>query len=230
MDWSGREAITFDCYGTLVDWESGILATLRPLLAQHGVGVDDESILAAYARAEAAVEEGPYRRYREVLGEVVGLLGAEFGFVPGAEQRESLARSLPEWPLFPDTVAALERLSRRYRLGILSNVDDDLFARTAARLKVPFTWVVTAEQVGSYKPAIANFETLIERVGLPVDALVHAAQSLFHDVKPARFLGLATVWVDRRGDRAGGATLPVDAEPDLRVPSLAALADAACDD
>jgi 2-haloacid dehalogenase len=225
VDLSRFELLTFDCYGTLVDWERGILEALRPLLAAHGLAEDDEALLARYARLETAAEAGPYRRYAEVLAAVVDGLGAELGFEPTPAERASLAASVPSWPPFADTVEALARLRRRYRLAVLSNVDDDLFAGTAERLGVPFDWVVTAEQVGSYKPALGHFLE-IERVSaLPVARILHVAQSLFHDVAAAQPLGFATVWVNRRGDRPGtGATPVASAVPDLEVPDLATLA------
>lgn len=228
--WTDCEAITFDCYGTLVDWEAGILETLRPLFDAHRVEVTDERLLARYADHEARIERASYRPYREVLVEVARGLAADFGLRLGTPAEATLlADSLPRWPLFPDTVEALGRLAERYRLGILSNVDDDLFAATAERLPVSFEWVVTAEQVGAYKPSTRNFEALLDRVDVAPGGLVHAAQSLFHDVAPARELGLPTVWVDRRGSREGGATPGSRATPELRVASLSELADIACD-
>ena len=137
-----------------------------------------------------------------------------------------LPGSLRDWPPFDDTVAALRRLGRRFRLGILSNVDDDLFADSARLLEVEFAPVVTAQQAGAYKPSRRNFELLLERAGAPRERVLHVAESLFHDVAPARALGLATVWVDRRaGQEGSGATPSATATPDARVESLAALAD-----
>lgn len=228
MDWSACEAITFDCYGTLVDWETGILGALRPLLAVHGVELSDDEVLRRFARFEAEVEAGPFLSYRQVLAEVTRRLAAEVGVELRPGQETVLATSLSRWPLFSDTREALVRLASRYRLGILSNVDDDLFADTRRALGVDFDWVVTAQQVGSYKPARANFEVLLARVDVPPERLVHAAQSLYHDVAPARKAGLATVWVDRRAGRSGGGATPAaDAVPDLRVTSLQELAEAA---
>lgn len=220
------EAITFDCYGTLVDWESGILSALRPVLAKRGAGWSDDAILGSFARHEAALEAGPFRGYREILSAVVDGITAEAGFVAEEREREALASSLPQWPLFPDTRDALTRLGTRYRLGVLSNVDDDLFAATQRTLGQPLEWAVTAQQVGAYKPSPRSFRRLVQHVGLPEGAILHAAQSLYHDIAPAREAGLRTVWVDRRGGRAGtGATPPSDVIPDARVPDLASLAD-----
>jgi 2-haloacid dehalogenase len=219
------EALTFDCYGTLIDWERGILDALRPLLARHLVDRADDEILSCYAAEEERAERGPYRSYREVLREVVRQLGDRLGFAPAGGDLDCLGASVGSWPPFPDTVEALRSLKRRYRLAIVSNIDDDLFAVTARRLEVPFDQVITAGQVRSYKPAPAHLETALERLGVGRDRLLHVAQSLFHDIEPARRLGLATVWVNRRRGRAGsGATPAGTARPDLEVADLASLA------
>jgi 2-haloacid dehalogenase len=219
------QLLTFDCYGTLVDWESGICSALRPVLAGHGIEPSDEEVLELYARLESPLQQGAWRPYREVLGDVVDGFGTELGFVPSAAERAALAASLGEWPLFPDTVAALRRLARRYRLGILSNIDDDLFAATAPGLGVRLDLLVTAEQVGAYKPAPAHFEEGLRRSGLAADEVLHVAQSLFHDIVPARALGWRTAWVNRRAGRPGsGATPAADGLPDIEVPDLAAFA------
>lgn len=221
------EALTFDCYGTLVDWESGLVSALRPLLQTHGISwPGDDPMLERFARLEAAAERGAYRSYREVLGRVLGGLGEELGFSPGPKDRAAFGDSVGDWPLFPDTTAALRRLARRYRLAIVSNVDDALFTRTADALGVGFDEVVTAEQVRSYKPAPAHFHEVLRRLDLPGDRILHVAQSLFHDVAPARALGIPCVWVNRRSGRIGaGATPPASARPDLEVPDLGTLAD-----
>ena len=226
LDWTRFEALTFDCYGTLIDWERGILEAARPLLRRHGVACDDERLLAAYAAAESAAERPPFRAYRQVLREVVDGIGAALGFRPDAADREALVESLPRWPPFPDTVEALQELRRRHRLAIVSNVDDDLFAGTARLLDVEFDAIVTAQQVGSYKPAPGHFRRALERLALPKEKVLHVAQSLYHDVAPARALGWATVWVNRRSGRPGpGATPPADARADIEVPNMRTLAD-----
>ena len=225
LDFGRFEVITFDCYGTLIDWEAGLLAALRTVLARRGRMVPDEELLARFARLESPIQQGPYRRYREVLRETMRRLAAEVGFEPTAEDLDALAVSLPDWPPFADTVEALRTLATRYRLGIVSNVDDDLFQGTARRLGIEFSWVITAEQARSYKPSRQNFHRALERIGLAWDRVLHAAQSLYHDIGPARSLGLATVWVNRRAGLAGGgATPPASVRPDLEVPDLATLA------
>jgi 2-haloacid dehalogenase len=222
------EALTFDCYGTLIDWEAGLIEAFRAVLDAHGVGHDTGDVLTRFAHHEAAAEAGPYRRYREVLALALRRVAAELGVEPTAEETERFSRSVEDWPAFPDSADALERLKRRFRLGVLTNCDDDLFAASNRRLGVGFDWVVTAQQVGSYKPDERNFQALLERVGLAPERLVHVAQSLYHDHVPAKRLGLTTVWIDRRHDRpGGGATPPAEASPDATFPDMASFAAAA---
>jgi 2-haloacid dehalogenase len=224
IDFESREVLTFDCYGTLIDWESGILGALRPILDRYRVRIDDERVLEMHARLEPEAQRGEYRSYREVLARVVGGIGRELGFTPAPDEIASLAESITSWTPFSDTIDALRELKRRFRLGIISNIDDDLIAASLRQLEIEFDWVVTAQQVRSYKPALNNFERAVERIGVPEEAIVHVAQSLFHDVVPAMKLGLATVWVNRRGARPGfGATPAAEARPDLEVPDLAGL-------
>ncbi len=222
------EVLTFDCYGTLIDWETGILAGLHAVLDPRGVTADDEDLLERYARHEAAIEAGPYLRYREVLARALRGVCAELGVEPTAAEAAAFGGSVGDWPAFPDSADALAALGRRFRLAVITNCDDDLFAASNRRLGVTFDWVVTAEQVGSYKPSRRSFEVAFERIegaGVPRDRILHVAQSLFHDHVPAKELGLSTAWVDRRHDRPGsGATPPATATPDLVVPDMAGLA------
>jgi len=228
IDFKGVDALTFDCYGTLIDWEAGLAAAFRPVLEAHGVTTDHEDLLARYARHEAAAEAGPYRRYREVLAGGLRGVADELGFTPTAEEIAAFSGSVGDWPAFADSVDALARLKRRFRLGVITNCDDDLFAASNRQLGVEFDWIVTAQQVGSYKPSEANFLAAFDRLGLARDRIVHVAQSLFHDHVPAKRLGLTTVWIDRRHDRTGsGATPPADASPDARYPDMASFAEAA---
>jgi 2-haloacid dehalogenase len=229
LDLDRFEALSFDCYGTLIDWETGILAALRPVLESHGAGVkEDDALLEAFGRHETAIESGGYLPYREVLDGVLRRLGDELGFSPTDEEASAFAASVGDWPPFADSPAALRALGERFGLAVITNCDDDLFARSAERLGVEFDWVVTAERARAYKPSHRNFELAFETIGLPTERILHVAQSLFHDHVPAKQLGLATVWVDRRQGRAGaGATPPAAAEPDLRVPDMATLAELA---
>ncbi len=219
FDW-----LTFDCYGTLIDWESGILSALQPLLAGHGVTIDDDEVLSLFGKVESSVEAERYRPYREILCEVVDGFGEALGFTPSGSERESLAESVREWPPFADSVDALAALKSRYRLAVISNIDDDLFAHSAQKFGVDFDEVVTAQQVGSYKPSLENFSVAFGRLGQGPEGILHVAQSLYHDIGPARELGLSCVWVNRRvGKMGSGATAPASAEPDLEVPDLETL-------
>ena len=225
IDFDTYEILSFDCYGTLIDWETGILSALAPVLARHGRSVPGETLLEAYGQLEAGAEQAPYRPYAIVLREVVEGLGDRFGFTPDEADRGVLASSLGDWPPFPDTRDALRALKTKYRLAVISNIDDDLFAGTARSLGVEFDWVVTARQVGSYKPSLESFRQSLARFGAPSDKVLHVAQSLYHDIAPAKSLGLSTVWVNRRRGRPGhGATAPATVRPDVEVPDLRSLA------
>ena len=228
IDFDDYDVLTFDCYGTLVDWEAGILAALRRPLGAHGIDAErasDAGVLEAFGRHEAELEAGTYKPYRDVLGGVLTAMLHHFGEAASAEEVATFGGSVADWPAFPDSAAALARLHERFRLGVITNCDDDLFAASERRLGLSFDWVVTAQQAKRYKPNPRGFELMFERVGLPPRRILHVAQSLFHDHVTAKRLGLSTVWVDRRGDRPGaGATPPANATPDLIVPDMATLA------
>lgn len=225
MDFSRFTTISFDCYGTLIDWESGILPVLRTLLANHGHSLPDAGILELYGEFEAEAESGPYQSYREVLRSVVRAFAERLHFEASAAEVDSLHESVPAWPPFADTVAAMRELQKRYKLVIISNIDDDLFAGTRKHLGVEFDGVITAEQAKSYKPSLNNFEMALRTLGISPDRLLHAGQSIYHDVVPARSLGISTVWVNRRSARPGvGAVRAAAGRPDLEVPDLASLA------
>jgi len=228
LDFDQFDYLSFDCYGTLIDWESGIVAALRPVLERHGVALSDDEILTLFGEVESAAESGPYLPYREILAVTLDGIGARLGFTPSAEERETFGGSVRDWPAFPDSSAGLRALAERFKLVILSNVDDDLFAFSKARLGVEFSDVITAQQVGSYKPNPRNFQVLLERIDNQPERLLHVAQSLFHDIAPAKTFGLSTVWVNRRHDKSGfGATPSATAQPDLEVPDLRTLAELA---
>ena len=208
------DAITFDCYGTLIDWEAGIVDALGSLLRAHGADPAAEELLVTFARHEQRVEAGPYRRYRDVLAEVGRAVADEYDADLTDDELAAFGSSVADWPAFSDSRDALRRLGAHFRLAVITNCDDDLFAASAARLDTTFDEVVTAQQAGAYKPATAGFELMFERLGLPRERILHAAQSLFHDHVPAKGLGLTTAWVDRRHDRpGGGATPPATATP-----------------
>jgi 2-haloacid dehalogenase len=227
LDYSQFEYLSFDCYGTLIDWEDGILGYIRPLLHRKGCKASDADVLNFYSESEPRQQLPPYRTYREVLASVMRDLAQRFRFEVSDSEAAGLADSIRNWKPFADTVPALRRLKSRYKLAILSNIDDDLFALTAPRLEVGLDFLVTAQQAQSYKPSFHNFEILLERLHLDKSRLLHVAESLYHDVAPARALGIATVWVNRRQGRAAAATKLTGARPDAEVPTVAALADLA---
>ena len=227
LDYSTFDALTFDCYGTLIDWEAGILAALKPMLPSDA-GTNDEELLVEYANVEATLEAGPYLSYRELLGHGLAVVARAHEGDPGEAAIERAGGSVVDWPAFPDSADALARLAARYGLGVITNCDDDLFAASSRRLGDPFRWVITAQQVRSYKPAARNFEIALERIGVPRERVLHVAQSLYHDHVTAHQLGLATAWVNRRAGREGGGATPAAiATPDLEVPNMASLADLA---
>jgi 2-haloacid dehalogenase/putative hydrolase of the HAD superfamily len=213
------DIITFDCYGALIDWENGIVSAFQSEAARDGLALDASDIISAYMAEEPAVESQQYRPYREVLAQTAHRVAARLGWKIELDRAGFLAASLPDWRPFPDTNAALERLARRFQLGILSNVDDDLLAATRRHFTVSFDLVVTAEQVKSYKPGLAHFREAMARAG--GKRLLHAAQSYFHDMVPARELNIPVVWVNRKGERAAEGGPP----PTYEVRDLAALAD-----
>ncbi len=228
LDFTRYEIFTFDCYGTLIDWESGILAALRRILSAHDKKLDDATLLRLYGDFEQRAEHGSFQPYREVLRSVVRQFGEELKFTPAPKEEESLPESLAAWKPWPDTVAALRQLKTRFRLAILSNVDDDLFAATRPQLGVAFDEVITAQQAQAYKPSLKLFELALGRIHAPAHRVLHVGQSIYHDVIPAQSLGLATVWVNRPSARPGvGAVKSADSKPDLTVTSLAELTAAA---
>lgn len=219
------ELVTFDCYGTLIDWEKGIVSAIKPVLQTHGMVLIDEAILAMYARLESQAEAGAFKPYRKVLRQVMTDLGRELEVDFTASELECLADSVGEWPPFADTMEALKVLKSRYKLAILSNIDQDLIAKTLPNLGVEFDWIVTAQDVNSYKPGQAHFHEILKRSQLPVEKVLHVAQSLYHDIGVAGSMGFATVWVNRRQGKPGsGATPDASAQPNVEVPDLRTLA------
>ena len=202
-----------------------MLAALRPLFCRDGHTVSDLQILELYGEIEAELESGPYLPYREILSRAAQEIGRRLEIKVSAEEGSAFAESLTRWKPFRDTVPALQSLSRRFRLGIISNVDDDFFAETQKKFEpVTFDLVVTAQQMQSYKPAQRNFEEAIRRSGLGKDKVLHAGQSLYHDIAPANALGIRNVWVNRPSARPGsGAAKPGTAKPDAEVHTLAEL-------
>ena len=234
MDLADFDALSFDCYGTLIDWETGIAGVLVPWARERGLNLTGEELLAAYSAHEARAEaEHQADLYPLILARSLRDLGRELGAEVTEEDAQRLGASVPAWPAFPDSPNALAALAQRYRLIILSNVDRASFAASNRRLGVTFTSILTAEDIGSYKPSPRNFEALLaeaNRLGIGDKRLLHVAQSLFHDHVPAKAFGLPTVWINRRHDRPGwGATPepPARVTPDWEFPSMRAFAEAA---
>jgi 2-haloacid dehalogenase len=228
------KALTFACYGTLIDWETGIFNGLRPLVAKARGAPTRDQALAVFAQHESAQEEEtPAMPYSQLLSVVYQRMARTWGVAVGREEANIFGASVPDWPEFPDSVDALQYLKQHFRLIILSNVDRISFRASNARLKIEFDAVYTAQDVESYKPNPANFEYMLRRLGedfnLDKAAVLHTAQSLFHDHAPANRAGLASAWIDRRhGDVGWGATMPPPGTPkyDFRFDSMAALAQA----
>jgi 2-haloalkanoic acid dehalogenase type II len=227
---TGFRVLSFDCYGTLIDWEAGILASLAPWLRQTGIAPGDDQVLEAFGRHESAVEAAsPHLSYPQILAATLQRMAEEWGVACRDEDAARFGGSVGDWPPFPDTVEALRYLERYYRLVILSNVDQASFRRTAARLGIGFEAVFMAEDIGSYKPDRRNFAYLIDQMGrrgFAKGEILHTAQSVFHDLVPASEMGLATCWIDRRQGRAGTGATPRAAAPrvDFRFASLAEVA------
>jgi len=217
------QAISFDCYGTIIDWERGIVDAIAPLLRRHKCPKEPEEILSLYAHLELAAEAGPFKPYTTVLQDVVDGLGAELGFSPSESERRTIVDSLPRWPPFSDSVPALRSLGSKWAVAVVSNVDDDLFAGTCRRIGWSPNLVVTAQSVGRYKPDPAMFTTALRRLELEPSQVLHVGCSPFHDIAPASAAGMHTCVVERRAGRSGGATPPSGAKAELTVRDLAEL-------
>jgi 2-haloacid dehalogenase len=231
VDFSDYEALSFDCYGTLIDWEAGLAAVLVPWAKRSGLALGDEQLLTAYSAHEMAAEtEHPGDLYPDILARSFRGLGAELGAEVTDGDATALATSVPDWPAFADSAQALALLSQRAKLIILSNVDRASFAASNARLGVDFAAVLTAQDIGSYKPSPRNFAALMteaRQLGIGEGRLLHIAQSLFHDHVPAKQAGLPTVWINRRHDRPGWGATPApaaDVRPNAEFGSMAAFA------
>ena len=223
LDFNRYEWISFDCYGTLVDWETGISDAVARVFARHSVRRAKDEILAMFSDAEPKVQSsGEFLKYRRVLRDVLEIMAWGASIRLPRTEADSLSDSLPDWPVFPDATDALRIMQGKYKLAIISNVDDDLFAGTAANLGIAFDAVITSQQVESYKPNLHNFHFAQERMGVENGNWLHVGESLYHDIGPANLLGLDSVWVNRP-DRGGGSR-STDAVPSLEVPYLSELA------
>ncbi len=226
IDFSKFKALTFDCYGTLIDWESGLVSSLQPFLKTKGRDLEAGEILSLYASIEPAAEKGKFKSYKDVLRECMHAFSQQLAFRLHGEEENLLSRGIQNWQPFPDSVAALTELQKHFKLCVVSNVDKDLVAHSLRWLQVPFDAVVTAEDVGSYKPAHGHFLEAIRRLDLPKSEILHVACSQYHDIAPARALGISSVRVNRRrGQEGTGATPASSAQADLEVGSLKELVD-----
>jgi 2-haloalkanoic acid dehalogenase type II len=222
------DAVTFDVYGTLIDWEPSIAAFLRRIAARAGMPGDEAALMASYDRIRAAVQDRrPALPYPEVLRRSYDGVCAAWGVTQDPAEREAFAQEPQTWPPYLDSTAALKTLQRRVRIGALSNIDEASLRTTCAKLDVGFDLVVTAERVGAYKPDLAHFHTALADLharGIPKERTLHVAQSLRADIAPANKLGLRCVWVNRPGRRLGlSGEAAAAARPDLTVTSLAEL-------
>jgi 2-haloacid dehalogenase len=213
--------LTFDCYGTLIDWESGIHTALQPLLRKAGLTLSRDAVLEAFAKHESAQEaETPDMVYSELLATVHRRLAKQWQTTASEQDHQLFGASVPHWPEFPDSAAALRYLKQHYKLVILSNVDRESFKGSNKRLGIAFDAIYTAQDIGSYKPNPANFRYMLDhlaKLGHAKGDILHTAQSLFHDHAPATQVGLARAWIDRRHDRVGwGATMPPPATEEER--------------
>jgi 2-haloalkanoic acid dehalogenase type II len=231
------KVLTFDCYGTLIDWESGMVAALQPLTDRVGRPLTRNDILQAHAFHESSQQaRTPTMLYRDLLAVVFKRLAEAWGVHVTHEECVAYGRSVGDWPAFPDSPGALQYLKKFFKLVILSNVDNETFERSNKRLHVEFDAVVTAQDAGSYKPSLLNFEYLLERLGQGLGSapigkgdILHVAESLFHDHKPANSMGLTSCWIHRRHQDEGfGATMSPGDLPrfDFRFTSMAELAQA----
>jgi 2-haloacid dehalogenase len=224
LNFESFEVFTFDCYGTLIDWESGISSAMGEILEAHGIAMNKEEVLELFAELESRIEAGEFCNYKTVLMNVAEGFGEKLGFTPDKKELDQFSMSVRNWPPFQDSTDALNSLKKKFGLAVISNVDNDLFEFSKDKLKTDFDWIITAEDIGSYKPALRNFHYAIEKIGLPKEKILHVAQSLYHDIAPAGIAGLKTVWINRRHKKEGfGATPRASANPDIEVPDLLSL-------
>lgn len=225
------KALTFDCYGTLIDWETGMINGLKDLVAKSGLKLSRNEILEAHGRHEAEQElQTPHRIYSEILTIVYKRLAEQWGVRTTLDACEAYGRSVADWPVFPDTPGALTYLKQHFKLIILSNIDNRSFTYSEAKMGVEFDAIYTAQDIGAYKPADANFNYLIGHIGdlgLERSEILHTAESLFHDHEPANRFNIASAWIHRRhADEGYGATRPPHNMPttDFRFTSMGEMA------
>jgi putative hydrolase of the HAD superfamily len=227
------KALTFDCYGTLIDWETGMTEALKPLISRLSKALSRNEVLEAHARHETAQQaQTPAKLYRDLLAVVYRRLAEEWGVAVSWSDCVAYGRSVRDWPAFADSAGALQYLKQHYRLVILSNVDNESFSFSSQKLGVEFDAIYSAEDIGAYKPSLANFEYMMRQLrtlGVAPHEVLHTAESLFHDHQPANQVGLASCWIYRRhGDQGYGATMNPGTMPrfDFQFTSLAELSKA----
>jgi 2-haloalkanoic acid dehalogenase type II len=231
MRLSDFKVLTFDCYGTLIDWESGMVEALKPLARRAGRSLTRNEILEAHARHESSQQlQTPAMLYKDLLAIVYKRLSEEWGVHASHEDCVAYGHSVRNWPAFDDTPAALQYLKKHYKLAILSNVDNETFSYSNKHLQVEFDAVFTAQDIGSYKPSLRNFEYMLKNLvgmGFAKSDVLHTAESMFHDHRPANSIGLASCWIYRRNKQEGfGATMHPGEMPrcDFQFTSMAELA------
>ncbi len=225
---SDKSVLTFDCFGTLVDWETGIWEAFQPFFRRAGASVERNVALQWYATAETEAEAGIFRPYRSVLADVFRSVGSRVQCTPTPEETGAFCSSITTWPVFPDSARALRALKRHFRLAVITNCDDDLFAGVGKNLGVEFDAVITAQQARAYKPSLVNFRLAVERLAVPVERILHVACSLYHDHVPARKLGITSAWINRRHGETGAGATPdtgVVVKPDYLFHDLDSFAD-----
>jgi len=220
MDYSKIKLLSFDCYGTLIDWQKSVTDILTPFFNQFQVEFDRKEIFETFLEADRELESGEYMTYREILAEIVLYMADKLRISIDPSTRYILSDKFGEWLPFPDTVRSLKLLKKQFQLAIISNVDDALFSVTNKLLEVEFDYVITAQQIGSYKPSEDNFKEAQDRFGLAPEQMLHVAQSIYHDIVPSNKLSWNNVWVNRYTEPERTDSLEF---PDMEVPDLASL-------
>ncbi|HHJ10197.1 MAG TPA: haloacid dehalogenase type II [Bacteroidetes bacterium] len=217
MEKQQRKVISFDCYGTLIDWKRGVIQALAPLLADYHLSIPEEDLFALFSEADHHFTSGKYLTYREILIQTMKWIAGRLGINLYGKDEKALIGSFPNWEPFPDVQEALRHLKQKYSLVILSNIDDDLFSFTRKKLGVVFDEVITAYQIRSYKPAPGHFREALDRLGLKPGEMLHVAQSIYHDIEPCREIGIPNVWINRYGETFQGSDPPRQTYPSLEA-------------
>ena len=229
LDFTRFKALTFDCYGTFIDWEAGILKSLKMLFKSKNVSISDAEILESYAKFEHDLEHGEFKIYSKILNGVVRKFAEKYNFEVSEREADVLSKNFHLWVPFSDTGSAIRSLKRHYKMGPLTNIENKLFDISACLLEEELDWVLTAEDIGSYKPSLSNFEYMLkylnDNYGIKKNQIIHVAQSKFHDIVPAKAMGITNIWVNRKSVKPGtGVALSAQVKPDLEVPDLKTLA------